>query len=167
MRGENAGHPDILEHLCTLKLLAKTCSRVTEFGVRTGNSTAAFLAGLQPLGLLYSYDINPPNFVAAPDMASRWFFYQRDTSKLSEIAPTDLLFIDTLHTYAQVKAELKHANSVSRWLVFHDTELFGVNGELGQPGITRAIEEFQTANPHWRTFASCRHNNGLLILERT
>lgn len=167
MRGENIGHPDILEHLCTLRILARTCHHITEFGVRTGNSTTAFLAGLNPFGELHSYDIEAPKFTPPSDKTHRWFFHRADTGKLDDITQTDLLFIDTLHTYDQVKAELRHGNRASKWLVFHDTELFGVNGELNQPGINAAIQEFQIANPHWKTFAACRHNNGLLILERT
>ena len=108
LRGEGEGHSDIREHLVTLRLLAERCDHITEFGVRTGNSTIAFLAGLWILGDLVSYDINEPAFSAPADMASRWKFFRADTAQLTDIAPTDLLFIDTAHTYAQVKAELRH-----------------------------------------------------------
>ena len=157
---------DITDHLCTLRLLAMGCSHITEFGVRTGNSTAAFLAGLPLTGRLHSYDINTPNFSAPEDCVSRWQFTCANTAQLSDLEPTDLLFIDTLHTYDQVKAELRHANRARKWLVFHDTELFGTSGEIGQPGINRAIDEFRLQNSHWVEFANCRHNNGLLILRR-
>lgn len=166
MRGENAGHPDILEHLCTLRLLARTCSHITEFGVRTGNSTVAFLAGLPSNGILCSYDLDRARFTPPSDVAHRWSFAQADTARLEDILPTDLLFLDTLHTYDQVTAELKHGNRARKWLVFHDTVLFGTHGEIGQPGINRAIDEFCASNPHWKTFAACTHNNGLLVLER-
>ena len=161
-----AVNSDITDHLCTLRLLARDCSHITEFGVRTGNSSIAFLAGLPLTGQLHSYDLNPPGFVAPEDVGSRWHFTQANTGELQDIEPTDMLFLDTLHTYEQVRLELRHANRSRKWLVFHDTELFGINGECGQPGISRAIQEFCEQNPHWKTFAACRHNNGLLILER-
>lgn len=159
-------HSDITEHLCTLRLLARDCNHVTEFGVRTGNSTVAFLAGLSPTGKLVSYDLNQPNFEAPDDAQGRWTFTQSNTAALPLIEETDFLFIDTLHTYDQVKQELKHGNQARKWLAFHDTVLFGTHGEIGQRGINDAISEFQNANPHWKTFASCLHNNGMLVLER-
>ena len=36
----------------------------------------------------------------------------------------------------------------------------------GSRGIGRAIAEFRAENTGWEEFAHCRHNNGLLILER-
>lgn len=167
LRGEaGAGHSDITEHLALLKLLVRPLDHVTEFGVRTGNSTIAFLAGLAPYGTVHSYDINPPAFELPLDAASMWRFTQADTAGLAKIDRTDLLFIDTLHTYAQVKAELKHAAQVRRFLVFHDTVLNATQGEANQEGIGRAIAEFRAENTGWEEFAHCRHNNGLLILER-
>lgn len=165
MLGEGAGHPDILEHLCTLRLLARHCWHITEFGVRTGNSTIAFLAGMPRNAKLVSYDINQPQFTPPEDAVGRWTFTQADTGNLPTLQDTDMLFIDTLHTYDHVKRELRHANKVRQWLVFHDTVLFGTNGENNQPGINAAIREFQAANPDWLTYADCKHNNGLLILE--
>jgi cephalosporin hydroxylase len=157
---------DISEHLCTLRLLATRCSKITEFGVRSGNSTIAFLAGLPERGHLLSFDINAPAFVPPDDIGNRWTCLKADTSRLPLIGETDMLFIDTLHTYDQVVAELKHGNQAQSWIVLHDTVLFGTNGEVGLPGINAAITEFLSQNPHWEIFADCQHNNGLLILER-
>ena len=153
---------DISEHLATLRVLARTCSHITEFGVRSGNSTVAFLAGLHSGGRLVSYDCNPAPFSAEP----AWLFHQARTDELTEIEETDLLFFDTLHTYAQLRAELRQGNRARQWLVFHDTVTFGTVGEDGGQGLIPAILEFLADNPHWRIFAQCQHNNGLLIMER-
>jgi hypothetical protein len=153
---------DISEHLGTLRVLAWTCSHITEFGVRSGNSTVAFLAGLPLGGRLVSYDCQPPPFTAT----NAWTFHQARTDELAEIEETDLIFFDTLHTCAQLRAELRHGNRADKWLVFHDTVTFGTVGEDGGQGLTRAILEFLEENPHWRIFAECQHNNGLLILQR-
>src|SRR5574343_715665 len=45
---------DINEHMDALRCYAMLCSSICEFGVRSGNSTVAFLAGLDavPAGLV-------------------------------------------------------------------------------------------------------------------
>lgn len=166
-----AGHADILQHMPLLRLLASQCDHVTEFGVRTGNSTVAFLAGLAGRkGVLHSYDIGPPLFVLPRALPVTWEFNEADTSQLPSIPFTDMLFLDTLHTYDQVRAELVHARQVLKYLVFHDTVLNGEHGEGGQPGILRAIGEFlESQQPAglWRVMCHMRNSNGLMVLERT
>ena len=165
---------DINEHLGTLRQLAReTCGDVAEFGVRTGNSTIALLAGIEDRkegGTLHSYDLNPAQVTPPERARSKWNFTQADTSKLNAIPFVSLLFIDTLHTYEQVKAELRHAARVDRYLAFHDTVLFGWREEhTGAPiGINRAIFEF-LLSPEGRHWSVCHHNpanNGLTVLER-
>lgn len=165
---------DINEHLGTLRTLARqTCGDVAEFGVRTGNSTIALLAGIEDRpegGTLHSYDLNPAQLTPPDRTRAKWNFTQADTSKLAAIPYVDLLFIDTLHTYEQVKAELQHARRVNRYLAFHDTTLCGWQDEhFGTGGgINRAIFEF-LLSPQGRHWSVCHHNpanNGLTVLER-
>lgn len=166
---ERASTPsDINEHMAYLGALASECQHITEFGTRGGNSTAAFLAGLPPDGLLESYDISPcQDAIPAELHLGRWRFHQANTATLEYIAETDLLFIDTLHTCDQVKAELAHGNRARKYLVFHDTVLFGSRDETGGgPGILPAINLFIEQNPHWTSYQAFEHNNGLLILRR-
>ena len=168
---------DIACHLPFLFLLAsgEGIAQIVEFGVRTGNSTLALLLGLNEGGgentTLYSYDINPPNVNVALKAfdgvdCTRWVFHQQDTADPNlKIPNCDLLFIDTLHTEAQVRAELCHHHMVRRWIILHDTVLFGEYGENGQPGINRAINEF-LRNPYWTQRFLFQHNCGLTVLER-
>lgn len=165
-------HPsDINEHLPMLYFLASQCDHVTEFGVRTGASTLAFLHGLQGRpATLRSYDIND-NFGVhkplAPHTSVDWQFAVCSTLAISQIEPTDLLFVDTLHRYDQVRQELAlHGDAVRRWIVFHDTETFGVTGDDGGEGINRAIEEWLDAKPEWRIVYRTHRNNGLTVIER-
>lgn len=154
---------DINEHMPRLRELARECRHVTEFGVRTGNSAVAFIAGCDEL---VSYDINPTPLALT---VAGWTFKQADTGRLDDIAETDLLFIDTLHTCAQVEAELKHAGRVRKYLVFHDTVLFGCWEETtqgGPPGINHAIWQFLAANREWAVKEHHANNCGLLVLER-
>ena len=95
-------------------------------------------------------------------------YVQADVLKI-KIPPTDLLFIDTWHTYNQLKKELElHGNQAQKYLVFHDTYTFGLCGEDGRDakGLLSAVIEFVMANPHWRFHTYRTNNNGLTILER-
>lgn len=165
-------HNDIMGHMAVLALLASQCKSIAEFGVRTGNSTTAFLFGLSQNdgGELHSYDINQPQIDYNPHQQAptvRWNFTKTDTSSLDlQVPDVDLLFIDTLHTYKQVKAELMHAKAVQKWIVLHDTELNKLRGEMNGGGIWQAVEEFLQENPRWKVGVHFRHNNGLTILTK-
>jgi len=160
---------DISEHLPILYSLAKKCRSVTELGVRTGMSTRAFLhAGIK----LRSYDLELNSkldllFNLAQNQGLDVKYIQGD-SRLIVLEPCDLLFIDTLHTYPQLKKELEiHVDIVNRYLVFHDTHIFGVNGENNELGLLPAILEFLRDHHEWKVNNIFTNNNGLLILEKT
>lgn len=166
-------HPsDINEHLPMLSFLARQCDHVTEFGVRTGASTLAFLHALQGKkdARLRSYDINDDYGVyqaMAPHSSANWIFTCRSTLDIPKIAPTDLLFIDTLHCYRQVQLELAlHGDQAQRWIAFHDTETFGLVGDDKGEGIDAAITEWLCSRPEWRIVYRTHRNNGLTVIER-
>lgn len=173
---------DINEHLPVLRRLASECKHVTEMGMRGGVSTVALLAA-QPKTLI-SWDIDPAAIISETSAAIHLMrgattFQPRvgNTLEISPIEPTDMLFIDTLHTFDQLKAELwrhvfpdhftgKCLCRVKRYIVFHDTSTFGFQGEDGkQPGLLAAIEWFQRqAMPIWGVVEKYENNNGLLVL---
>jgi len=161
---------DICEHLDTLKDLSAECEHVTEMGFRTGTSFIALLMG-NPKKLI-SYDLKIPSY--AKDKldqlkgSTEIELIEANTLHL-DIEPTDLLFIDTFHTYSQLKRELEiHGNKARKYLAFHDVESFKDKGEDGaEPGLAMAIIEFVEANPHWSLHMHLRNNNGLLILKRS
>lgn len=161
---------DINENLHILYDLAKQCNTVVEMGVRTGVSTRAFLN--TDVDLL-SFDIVLNDrvqrlFDLARKQGKRVQYVQADVLNI-EIDETDLLFIDTLHTYQQLKQELKlHGNKARKFIAFHDTYTFGLRGEDGidKKGLLTAIIEFIIENPHWRFMIHRTSNNGLTVLER-
>lgn len=162
---------DINEHLPLLSFLAEQCDHVTEFGVRTGESTLAFLHGLRGKhdARLRSYDINDDyNVNQFHSMTlTDWVFVLASTLTIPKIEPTDLLFIDTLHSYTQVSQELAlHGDQAKRWIAFHDTWTFGATGDNGGEGINKAIQEFMNARPEWRVVYHTHRNNGLTVIER-
>lgn len=165
---------DINEHLPTLKRYAEECEHITEMGVRWVVSTYAFMMG-KPKKLI-SYDLDPTEKFG---ISSKWLkelgnynnidfnFIIGDTLQI-EIEETDLLFIDTWHVYEQLKKELElHGNKSRKYIIFHDTTTFGINGETkGYEGLWPAIEEFIQNNPHWGIHERFTNNNGLTILKR-
>ena len=160
---------DINEHLPVLKQLAESVEHVTEMGVRTGVSTRAFLVAAQ---VLRSYDIQLDAGVQRLfDIANSFghdAVYQQANVLEVGIDETDLLFIDTLHNYQQLTAELaKHSARVRRYIVLHDTETYGHRDEIGDgPGLAPAVREFLAANNQWRLHHQYHNNNGLTVLAR-
>lgn len=158
---------DIHQHLPVLRSLAAQCGHVTEMGVRTAQSTIALLSA-QPK-VLVSYDIVdcPAARALLPHRGQTEFSFVVGDSREITIEPTELLFIDTLHIYDQLKVELeRHASKVSRWIVLHDTTTFGEHGEVrGTKGLWRAVEEFLELG-EFKLAERRTNNNGLTTLER-
>jgi hypothetical protein len=119
---------DINEHIETLYKYGKECNHITEMGVRWVSSTWAFL--LSSPKKLISYDIVKDNNINEIISISNEYnipfeFYEKDVLSIS-IEPTELLFIDTLHTYNQLINELHlHSKNVSKYIILHDTVSFG------------------------------------------
>lgn len=169
---------DTAEHLPFLRALAeRPIPRpvVVEMGVRGVVTTWAFLAA-RPAALV-SVDLAWPPAAeldaaraAAVEAGVAFDFVLANTLDLEPI-PCDVLFIDTLHTYAQLRAELdRHAGKVSRFIALHDTETYGYRGEDGtEPGLRAAVQEFLEAfgeERPWRVVHDAPECNGLVVLER-
>jgi hypothetical protein len=160
-------HTDIQHHLPRLRALASQCESVIEFGTRTAVSTTAILHG-QP-GKFTAYDINRSDkavWLKEVSGRTRYNFVTADTRKI-EIEPCDFLFIDTLHVYDQLSAELAlHADKVRSRIAMHDTVTFGTSGEIpGSKGLRPAIQEF-LARGGWRVESEYTDSNGLTVLKR-
>jgi len=161
---------NINEHLPILKSYAEKVSHVTEFGVSDGCSTRAFL---NTDVSLVSYDIfhnqNAQTlFDVAKHQGKNVQYNIADVTKI-EIEPTDLLFIDSWHSYIQLKTELElHSNKVRKYMIFHDTQTFGTTDEGGQTciGLLPAIIEFVIKNSEWKFVLHKTNNNGLTVLEK-
>lgn len=160
-------HSDICEHLTLLYALGRECGHVTEMGTHIGHSTTAFLAARPRELTCYDLERTPAVDVLAKASEGTYFlFWQSDVLRV-EIEPTDLLFIDTLHNYGQLKEELQlHSGKVRRWIVLHDTTTFGEQGETaGERGLWPAVEEF-LAGGAFVLVKRFDNNNGLTVLER-
>ena len=165
-------HSDIHEHLAILTRYGALAEDITEFGTSKGNATSALLmAGPRKL---ITYDLCRHARVeelarAAKEQGTNFDFVLADTRNLDSIETTDLLFIDTFHSATQLTTELAHASHVRKYVILHDTETFGVNGEDGVigHGLWPAITKFLRLNPQFQIVLSLRNNNGLTVIERT
>ena len=159
--------PDIREHCPTLCNLAAKCDHVTEFGTRWGASTIAFLYGQPEKLVCYDWHKKETVDTLAELSGDTEFEFHKCSTLEIEIEETDLLFIDTLHTYSQLKQELAlHSPKSKKYIVMHDTVSFGIKGQRGEDGLGRAIDEFLEENKEWKVFKHYSNNNGLTILER-
>jgi hypothetical protein len=178
-----AGATAIAAHLPRLRELALGCDLAIEFGVKRAASSAALLIGAERV---ISYDIVPTKEARRLHEAARarWD-YRIEDSRYAAVTPCDLLFVDSLHTYDQMDAELaRHAHAVDRYLVCHDTITFGSFGAFGETGrhawayqvgqscpasslgIRPAIDALMIRDPSWQIVAHYTDSHGLLVLER-
>ena len=160
---------DILEHLPVLRSLAREGDSVVEFGFRAGESTMALLVGTN--GSVVSFDIANCNHEAHDSFAFAYgpsFTFVQQSSLEADIEEPDFLFIDSLHTYAQLRAELVlHGDSVKHIIAMHDTWTFGIKDEVGNgPGLEQAIAELLEGHQGWYIDKVYTNNNGLTVLRR-
>lgn len=151
---------DINEHLPTLREYYDKCDHVTEFGVRGCVSLFAALASkakkvvAYDIGNVWTPAIKKLTFICADDLQI-------------EIEPTDALMVDTRHCYEQLIQELNlHAKNVRKWILCHDTNIFGEHGDDGGKGLNYALKEFLELNKEWREIYRTEKNNGLTIIEK-
>jgi len=178
---------DINEHLPVLLKYGKECEHITEMGVRRGVSTWAFLLS-NPLKFI-SYDIyRAPEINDIINTARlydiNYTFIETDVLTVS-IEQTDLLFIDTLHTYNQLIKELTlHSSVCKKYIILHDTTTYEYNDEsivgytnlspivkevpLGKQGLWSAVTDFLALDigKEWKVHERFTNNNGLTILKK-
>jgi hypothetical protein len=175
---------DINEHIETLYNYSKKCKHITEMGVRWVSSTWGLLYS-KPEKMI-SYDIVKNQNINEVITLSNEYgidftFIEADVLKIN-IEPTELLFIDTLHTYNQLSKELKiHSSKVSKYIILHDTVTFGredesiynhasefVKESTEKKGLMTAVEDFLISDEgkEWGILETFENNNGLTILNK-
>lgn len=160
---------DINEHVPKLRELSSQCCHVTEFGMRYGVSTTAILAGQPKRFITYDIAMNYGivSNLKAVSGGCDLSFVEADVLKIPPIESTDMLFIDTIHNAKQLLSELElHADRVKKWIVLHDTHIYGLRGENGGEGLDVGLREWMGRNSCWKTEYRVEFNNGLTVLSR-
>ena len=144
-RASCAEDSDIALHLPFLYDSAQG-STVIELGVRTGNSTAAFLAAGAEV---WSADTGDPSVPAEWRENPRWHFLLGDDLSPEILAglpaAADIVFIDTAHTYDHTLAELRaYAPRAGRLVLLHDTQWVpgGIDGGTPTGEVARALDGY-------------------------
>lgn len=171
---------DMYQHFPTLRSLASECQSFIEMGVRGACSVWALAAGLADSPALDKWmiylDIGNCRNLALEKMCEdndiKPIWMQHDSRTVST-PPTDLLMIDTLHTYGQLMTELtRHHVWANKYIVLHDTEApWGMQNEAndGSPkqGLRAAVLDFLLMFPdEWQIKEHHTNSHGLTILER-
>jgi len=155
---------DIWEHLYFMRGLAEQCSHITEFGVRDGYSTLAWLTAKPKVVRCYDVAALEPCIEQvyaeyAQANGVDFQFVQADDLTV-EIEITALLFIDTVHKPDHLKKELsQHAQKARKYIVMHDT--------VSCPSLWNAINPFLAKfSNRWRVEHTLANCNGLTVLKR-
>lgn len=174
------GQPrDLNEHMPKLRELAARCEHVTEFATRR-ESTVALLAGRPKLFRSFQVERDPiydrlhaalvtenQAAEAAGQPIHAFSNTVGDSMSVSSIDETDLLFLDTEHNGDRLALELsRFAPSVRRYIVLHDTDIYGERGDNGQAGLLVAVRAFLKANPEWTVHYHTRKQYGLTVLTK-
>lgn len=167
---------DIQQHLPRLRALASLPAvRVLELGVRSGNSTAAFLAAADEWGgSVVSVDVVTPTVPPEFWKSGCWAFHKgSDIDLRPQLAgPWDVVFIDTSHHYQHTLDELwAYADTVvdDGCIVLHDTELRSPEDMPATDPefpVRAAIDRWLADNPDWSAefVTGCY---GLAVLRRS
>ena len=136
------------------------CTHITELGTGDGYSTWVFINSCNKV---ISIDIVKP---LDTNLLSRIDFIHADDLTI-DIEETDLLFIDTRHTYNQLSQELnRHGNKSRKYIIMHDTNVYGEIGNNNEEGLLKAIDEFLISNLHWEHYHTYKTDAGLTVLKR-
>ena len=167
---------DLNDHVVYLAQLASKCDSVAEFSGRRESAIAL----LTCVGPIHSYNDEADDEIfktvkrivagTSTPGVTRTLYSTRIGINRSLIQPlpepVDLLFLDTEHNGERVTAELDfHAKNVKRYIVFHDTELYGEVGDNGS-GMAAALEEWVEKNPEWFVLHHTSRQYGLTVLCR-
>ena len=179
---------DINEFFPTIVKYTRECNSVLELGVRWVTGTWAFLYGLREENKDYHL---PKNYVGIDiDPIETWDntaldllekgakqrninfqFIQSDDllpSLVNSLPNFDLTFIDTAHSYEQVKNELNvYHHKTNKYIMLHDTISFRYGGWEGDTrGIWPAVTEFVYSHPKWEIWETNPNWPGITVLKR-
>jgi hypothetical protein len=86
-------------------------------------------------------------------------------STVTEMDEADLVFLDNEHTYDALRDELERFGTKSRrYIVMHDTQIYGENGQDGGPGLFSAMRDFVRKHKKWSVIYHTTLQYGLTVL---
>lgn len=162
---------DFNEHFAKIREFAAKCDHVTELGSRD--------YGVIPLAAGCRKTVRSYN--SATDGSAFWrleavtkevdgldVVIRHDPANQVVLEETDLLFVDNAeHNAAAVGGLFRlHIDKVRRFIIVHDTELFGAKGDNGGPGLKVALMSLMATRPEWTVIYNTPDQYGLMVLSR-
>lgn len=161
---------DLNEHMPALRSLTDLAGGTVVELTGRRESTIAFLAGAPQSLTSYTTELDNHCWKAAALVRESTRYTPRQFQMgtvITDIPDNDLLFVDTIHTYAVLSAELTaYAPHCRRFIAIHDTEVYGTNGEDRGLGLRQAIAEFCHNNPEWSVIDHVTLQYGMTVLSR-
>lgn len=184
---------DINEHLPVLREIASQCASAVEIGIRSMVSTWGIIIGLSEnvsgKGSYIGIDLDLPPWdtlqkarVLAESQNVSFQFWKGNDMQI-DIPQSDMLFIDSLHTYCHLTYELeKFSPKVNKFIALHDTsdpwgtrdddQYHGDYSEYDSSfnkekrGLWPAVVDFLERHPEWCLHERRLNSHGLTVLKR-
>ena len=97
------------------------------------------------------------------ELVSRW----PTVEEYNAFPETDCVFLDTRHTYDELRMQLDKCGLKSRrFIIMHDTDVYGKTGEDGMRGLHDAIREFMELHPEWKVVGHTNTQYGYSVLSK-
>jgi len=158
---------DFNEHFLKLQELAAQCEHVTECGSRD-YGVIPLLAGKPKILRSYNSQLDGAAFWKAEQLGEKngiKVSICHDSFDAVEIEETDLLFYDPAKSDLFADLE-RHHTKIRRFIVVHDTDIYGVKLPDGRPGLKLHLMRFMKAYPEWTVVYSTTTQYGLMVLSR-
>ena len=161
---------DFGEHFPEIRDFAAKCEHVTEFGQRD-YGVIPLLAGKPKELRSYNIQLDGAAYWKAEKIGKELGIKVTISHEPYEqvlIDETDLFFYDRdPHTAQQLYQDLdKQADRIRRFIVVHDTDIYGAKGTGGAPGLKIGLMQFMKARPEWTVIYSTTKQYGLMVLSR-
>jgi hypothetical protein len=160
-------HPrDLDKHLDKIRELAAGAAHVTEIAKRRESTVA--LASAQPRSLVSHNSESDPLLDRLAKLCPALVRKPADRHGLPTIEPTEVLWIDDVHTADRLGAQLaKYAPLVQRRILIRGTGAFGERAEgSDQPGLLVALRRFLRKHPEWSVIYHTVDQYGLTAISR-
>lgn len=159
---------DFHHHTATVREYATRCEHVTEFCDWGKPARIALASGCKGKFASYSSQPRPEWTQLRVLLGDRFEGQPCKPTGPDDIAPTDLLFIDTREHSAQETYPLldKFHAKVAKYIIIHTTEIFGEKAADGTMGNMCAVRGFLRARPEWKVARYDPENYGMIVLSK-
>jgi len=150
----------ICYHMPAIRYFASQSRVIVELGMNGGNSSRGLISGRPEIFITCDIKAQATSThlknLCNANKIDFTFFLKKSIE--IEIPNSDLLFVDSNHSYGNVIKELTlHAPKINKFILFHDTD-FG--------GVTGAINQYFDKNREWHLVYETKVDHGLSVYQK-